>query len=385
MATDDEPIRPGLEPEARVSARRLLERTGEHLVISVYLDLERDEFATAPARATEVRSLIDAAHRESIDEESLSHQARAALKSDLERIDDYLQGDDVPVSGSGALAIFCSGADDLFEVIRLAQPVDSRAVIDSTPYIEPLVAGHDPGRWCVALVNSRAAKIFEGYVVYLSEREEVDDDVRGQQSTHQASYEDDVDRHLRGVADDLYRRWQRDAYATLVLGGPVEIVPRLQEMLHNDLRPALSTARIDLDVATATDTEVRDAARGLLTEMQTETQRADLEALAGHLGAGGPGAAGLEATLEALVEQRVQTLLLSRGFAASGGRCPQDGLLTTSGEGNCPGDGTPLVPVADLREAAVQAAILQDAEVIVLDDPPPGPEPDGGIGALLRF
>ncbi|MFZ0039986.1 MAG: hypothetical protein WAK93_01655, partial [Solirubrobacteraceae bacterium] len=75
----------------------------------------------------------------------------------------------------------------------------------------------------------------------------------------------------------------------------------------------------------------------------------------------------------------------SRGFAASGGRCPQDGLLTISSEGNCPADGTPLVPVADLREAAIQAAILQDAEVIVLDDPPPGPEPDGGIGALLRF
>jgi peptide subunit release factor 1 (eRF1) len=89
--------------------------------------------------------------------------------------------------------------------------------------------------------------------------------------------------------------------------------------------------------------------------------------------------------LEALAEHRVQTLVISWGFAAAGGRCPQCGLLSSSGEGTCPADGMPLVAVADLREAAVEQAVLQDAEVLVLQDPPPGREPSGGIGALLRF
>jgi hypothetical protein len=39
----------------------------------------------------------------------------------------------------------------------------------------------------------------------------------------------------------------------------------------------------------------------------------------------------------------------------------------------------------DLREAAVEAALLQDAEVIVASEPSPELRRGKGIGALLRF
>jgi hypothetical protein len=41
--------------------------------------------------------------------------------------------------------------------------------------------------------------------------------------------------------------------------------------------------------------------------------------------------------------------------------------------------------VADLREAAVEATLLQDAEVLVVQEPPSEIRRGGGIAALLRF
>ena len=85
----------------------------------------------------------------------------------------------------------------------------------------------------------------------------------------------------------------------------------------------------------------------------------------------GRAVSGVQDTLQALTERRVQTLLLSADFGAGGGRCPSCGLLVGPGQRRCPADGSELEPLPDLREAAVEAALLQDAEVIVASEPSP--------------
>ena len=90
-------------------AKRLLEATAaEHPVISVVFDLNPAEFATAPARATQANSLLDAAHNLETADQTLSHDARQAVRSDLERLRTYLGSDDLPVSrrrGAGDLRL----------------------------------------------------------------------------------------------------------------------------------------------------------------------------------------------------------------------------------------------------------------------------------------
>lgn len=95
--------------------------------------------------------------------------------------------------------------------------------------------------------------------------------------------------------------------------------------------------------------------------------------------AGGP-----QATLDALNERRVETLLLENGLDCRGGRCPRDGLLSLETHGPCPADGTELEEVEHLREAVVEAALAQDAEVIVVKRYP-DLGPHRGMAALLRF
>jgi hypothetical protein len=382
---------------AASTARTMLERTGEHPVVSLFLDLDPSEFGTAPARASQMRSLLDEAGRNGYHAtESLSHADRTALASDLQRLEEYLNSDDLPVSGARALAIFCSGQDELFETVALHEPTPPRAVIAMTPYVEPLVAGPGDERTAVALVSRRLGRILIGDPHDLREAEDVADDVHGQhsrggwsQANYERSIDNDAEQHFRHVAEELYRSWQREPFGRLVLGGPVEDVSRFSEDLHNDLRRLLIDERLDVDVEVASLADVGAALSALLERAHAADRDAALAELENRLGAGGAATRGLAQTLEALNERRVQTLLLALNLSARGARCPRCGLLYPDQTVSCPVDGDAVAPVADLREAAVEAAVLQDAEVMVIGEgsepEPPALHRGGGIAALLRF
>jgi peptide subunit release factor 1 (eRF1) len=373
------------------AARRLIEQQSAHRVVSVYLDLDPERFATAPARASQIRSLLDEATKAAERDETLDHEERVALREDLERVRRYLLSREPPFKGARALAIFCSLRDQLFEVIQISRPVQARVVIERKPYIEPLIVAVQERRWCVVLVSRRDARILTGAPDRLNERERIEDDVHGKhdqgglsQANYQRSVEQEAASHLRHVADQVYRRWQRERFDCLALGGPHEVVARFAELLHDDLRRRLISRRVDVDVATAADDQIRTAVLGLVDDAERERERSALDRLTAALASGGRGAGGPQATLEALNERRVETLLLENGIDRHGGRCPRCGLLTVQTHGTCPVDGTELEELEHLREAVVEAALIQDADVIVVQRYP-DLGPHQGIAALLRF
>ncbi|MHB1834700.1 MAG: baeRF10 domain-containing protein [Solirubrobacteraceae bacterium] len=374
------------------AARSMLERTGQHPVVSLFMDLDPARFATGAARATQLRSLLDEAGR---DRTWSSHEDRVALNDDLERLERYLESDGVPVSGARSLAVFCSSRDDLFEAIALHDAVDARVVIASQPCVEPLVAARLPDRWCVALVSRRDGAILSGDPAGLSEHERVTDDVHGRhsqggwsQANYERSVENEAEQHFRRLATEVYRVWQREQFERLVLAGPREDLDRFEQLLHNDLRPALVPRRLALEAETASANDVRAALRPLLESERQAGRQAALAQLRERLEAGGAATAGLAGTLAALGERRVQRLLLASSFRSPGRRCPSCGLLSGDDAQTCPVDGAGLEHVADLRAAAVACAVRQDAEVTVLgegSEPPPAPLHPDGIAALLRF
>jgi peptide chain release factor subunit 1 len=356
-------------------ARRLIERRPRHRMVSLYLDLDPSEqFATPAARESQVHSLIDGAAREVDADDTLDHENLMALREDLERLRDYLTSDEPPFQGARALAVFISGRDELFEVIQIHQPVEARVVIGDAPYIEPLVARANQRSWCVVLVSEQNARIFTGTPAALEERERIGLRERFEEE----------DSHLRDVADRLEQRWLRERFDLLAIGGEGETVPRFERLLSQDLRRRLVERRVAADINSATDAQIRDAVSEVVEDEEREHERSALDRLEAGLGAGGRAAGGPEATLEALNERRVEVLLLQRGLALAGGRCPSDGLLTVATSGPCPVDGTELEKVEDLGEAAVEAALLQDAEVLFVERYP-DLGPHQGMAAILRF
>jgi peptide chain release factor subunit 1 len=372
------------------AARRLVAHGPGHRVISLYLDLDPERFATAPARASQIRSLIDEAAREVDRRSDLGHDDRTALREDLDRVRDYLLSREPPFQGARGLAVFCSSRDDLFETVQLPRPVRARVVIEHSPYVEPMVAAVGHRRWSVLLVSRRDARMFIGSADALEERRSFHDDVHGQhdqggwsQLRYERSVEKEVDDHLRKVAELLDRSWRRQRFDRLALGGPSEIVPRLEGMLSDEVRARLARGRVEVDVATANGDQVRAALSPLADEDDKRLESEALDRLRAGIGGSGRAAGGVADTLRTLNERRVEMLLLAPDFDGRALRCPTCGMLTVE-DGHCPADGSRLEDVEHLREAAVEAALAQDADVMIVRHHP-DLGPFQGIGALLRF
>jgi len=372
----------------RDELRRLAEiRLDRPVVLSLYLDLDPTEFATPPARATAVRSLLDEADRQVRDRRELPHEERMDLRASLARASSVLEGD-LPAEGAQALAIFVAESAGLFEVLKLPRPVPSRVAIRRSPLVAPLAWLARRERWCVALVNRRDARIFRGSPDGLREIEQIHDLVFGQhdqggwsQARYQRGIEKEKDDHLKHTVEALMKHFKRRPFERLIVGGPREVVADFESKLHGYLAERLA-GRIDVDVEHSTPEQVLDAVQPRFEELEEEREAEALE----RLGEGGRAAIGLEEVLRALNERRVETLVADERFSAEGTFCPSCGWLGPAGERSCPVDETELETLDDLTEAAVELTIQQSAEILAVrrrrDELA---ERAGGLAALLRF
>jgi peptide chain release factor subunit 1 len=366
-------------------------RPADAKVLSLFLNLDPREFATAPARGTEVRSVIDRATRLVREDESLTHAERASLRADLERVQAELGNSGMDAKGAHGLAVFASSAAGLFEVLKLSEPVDHEPVIASAPYVEPLSAIGAPERWCALLVNRRTARLFCGSGGALDEVELIEDDVHRQhdqggwsQANYQRSVEKEVADHLRRAAEVAFATLKADLPVGILVGAPQELAGDFEAQLHPYLRERLA-GRLDIDVENSTPEDVRRAASTRIEQATRAAQDAALARLAEGFG-GGPGraASGLEPVLTAVHEQRVEILLVDAGFAAPGVACPTCGWLGADAPASCPADGSATERRGDVVEAAVERALTQAADVHVLRDRPELAS-HGHVAAVLRF
>ena len=167
----------------------------------------------------------------------------------------------------------------------------------------------------------------------------------------------------------------------LILGGPQELVCEFEGILHPYLRERVA-ARLSVMV-TASPEEVRQAALGVEGEVERRQEATLVSRLRDAVGSGNDGVAGLETTLRALVERRVDLLLVSEGFEAPGWRCPSCRFIALLGRG-CPVCGASMELVDDVVEQAVEEALTNKTRVQIVRE---NADLDvmGRIGALLRF
>jgi peptide chain release factor subunit 1 len=368
--------------------RRLAEMTAASCtVLSLYLDLNPQAFGTAPARASAIRSLLDNAEREIRDHE-LTHAEQQALRGSVERLEAFFR-DDFSAEGAHGLAIFSSEPDGLFEVIRLPRPIDTRICISTTPLIEPLTRAEERECWAVVLVSRSAGRVLRGSSQRLVEVAEVDDDVHGQhqqggwsQPRYERSVDQEAGQHVERVLATLVRSDRENPFDRLLIATPDEVWGFVERHLPPDVRDRVA-GRVSVDVGLATPDDVLTAARPIMLDDARQRERALLDRLSNALGTDGRASASLREVLDALVQRRVEALLVADGFAAPGSACPACGWLGASGE-RCPVDGTELQQVEDITEQAVEAALTQSAQVVFVRQ-----HEDlgayGGIAALQRF
>ena len=345
-----------------VSPRRLRElaelRPAHGRVLSVYVDFDPAEFATPPARASLVTSVVtDARHR--VEElGDLDHDELKALRADVESVRDALSQPGLLDDGTRAVAVFACGPAGLLETVRVTHALPTRVVIDAAPFVDPLMLTGDAERWLVLLANRRSARLFLGAPDALEETDRVDDNVHSQhdqggwsQPRYQRAVEEDVRDHLEHVARVAFDLHKTRGFDRLVIGAPQETVGDLERHLHPYLRERLA-GTVRLDVEHASTDEVRRAAAAKRDELAEQREAEALERVREGIGSGGRAAAGRDEVMSVLEQARVETLLIADGVEA---------------------------------DEAVEKAIESSAEVLVLRHHADDLGPLGGIAALLRY
>jgi peptide subunit release factor 1 (eRF1) len=377
---------------ARGRLRRLAELHPESgRILSVYIDLDPAEFATGAARATQVNAVADvAAKLIETRKDEFDHDELVGLREDVERLRTLFDPQRMGQGGARGVAVFLCGPAGIQEVVRTAHPVDSMVRIDDTAHIEPLATAGDRERWCVALVSSRSGRVFLGDEDGFEELGNVQDDTHGQHSQggwSQRRYEDSVDEerrdHFDHVARELLGLLRARPFDRLLVGGPDPVAGQFTERLHPYVQERLAGS-VSLDVDSASAADVLQAAAPVFAEHRRAHEREVVERLRAGIGRGAEGRAvgGLPDVLAALNEQRVEVLLLEPGASRRGWVEPTTGYLAAE-PGPSP-TGEALQEREDVIEAAIERAIEQSAEVLVLRDQP-DLGPHGGIAAVLRF
>ncbi len=347
-------------------------------VLSLYLDLDPSEFATADARESAVTSLTDEADR-LIGQSGAGGEELRGLREDLERAREFLSSQDY-AGGARALALFCCGPSGLFRPEKLDHAVESGAFVDDRPHLEPLAQDTRATDWAVLLVNRAHARLLRGTREGLHELGRLSDDPQGRH-THGVVSEE-LKQHLDRTGEGMRVAHRRSPFSALLLGGQSELLGILEERLPPEVQ-RLVAGRLELDVQDTSPEDVLALAAPAMDKHEQERVGTQLDRLregAAH----GTGALGLEQALSALTEQRVEVLMLEEGFTAAGVQCPACGWLGPEGKEQCPADGTVLEHLDDVVEAAVRRAVEQSAEVLPVRERDEL-RPFGGVAALLRF
>src|SRR3954451_2504517 len=365
----------------------------EPVVVSLLLNLDPREFAAPPARESQINSLLSELNA-LLDDDALSRDAVESLQADRERLETFLRDGDLDLDGAGALAVYASDALEVFEAIKLPDPVDAEVYVDRWPILEPVLGLEDEGDWCVLLVTRETARIFRGGPTGLREVRGVESDVKNQHSAggwSQARFERSVERevewHLERATDVLFRQFKRRPFAHLVIGANDESLrPALTGETHAYLTERIR-GWVDIDERLASPEEVLEAVRGVMDEYLEGEERALFERFAAESATDGRAAENLPDVLAALVERKVETLLVREGAEAPGTKCVTCGWLGPAGRQSCRVDETTLDAVENIVEPAIQAALQQSARVhVIRREPDAAPPPfDAPLAALLRY
>jgi hypothetical protein len=363
--------------------RSLAAFSGPGPVVTCYLDVDGRRYVRPHDYEVELERMLRPVRER---EHRAGHHNAC---KDLKRVEDHVKGG-FDRSHTRGLALFVSSVGDLWEPLHLPVPVVNRVVVNQHPQVRQLEAVIQRAeRFAVLLADRQRARMFVfqlGQLVDWSERfdrlprheDDGGDMAKDQMRDHVDSA---TRRHLLHTATAAFELFQESGFDQLLVGAPADIAGPLERTLHPYLRDRIA-ARLNVPVGARED-EVRQAAVVAEEEVLRRHEAADVERLRSAAGMGDGAVVGLDAVLAALVERRVDTLLVSDGFETPGWRCQSCDFLATRGP-SCPLCSKRMEQAEDVVEEAVQEALTQSCHVEVCRD---NADLDvlGRIGALLRF
>jgi len=399
----------GLEVEAEVRELRNRVKGSYSPVVSLYLDR-----SLGGNYESELNSMLREKEKllAELDFSSGREQLTRKLLNNLRKRVEQLERPD-------GRELFISYSGDGFrQEYRFPVSMPSKLIIQPEPYIRPLESILEQfDRYFIAVIDRGRSRFFTSYLGRFQEEDiSVESEVPGQVSEDdtgkgaraslkskggtgreawggwkenkiQAHIEDHFQRYLKGLAVLLRRLTRKQNIDHLVLAGPKgeegEIVQGLRPHLNRDVKE-----KIIGTFSGGSKTE-KNEIRGRFKELVRDFRLTRETKLLNRLFAEsdkpeGLGVLGIEATLEALFNGKVKTLVLSEDVESAGWICPDDYYVSPEQE-ECPVCGEMMKVTEDLFGHMVWEAIDQNSEIFFVREAGRGSFAEAAVGALLRF
>jgi peptide subunit release factor 1 (eRF1) len=348
-------------------------------VLSLYLDTDC---------ATESKETIKLQVRGMIKEMKLSQEKGAeAIEKYLDHSYDWSQP---------GLAIFTSADGTFFRDYPTAVSFRNRLRLGNKPYVKPLAHLMDHyAHYGVIMVDRVGARFFEYHLGELQSSEGyMGEDVQKLKKGGGSSAvgvrggsggarheEEVVQRNLRESAAAASNFFANKPIRRLFLGGTAETVGQFSDLLPKQLQSCLAgTFAMDMN---AGEHEVRQATLDLLAKANNEREQKLVQAMVTTYAKGGNAVVGLDDTLQAISEKRVQSLIISDGFRTPGYVHPESDFVTAN-LARSPLSDQDMTEVDDVVDAAVALTMNQGGHVEIISNNPEL-EGAGRIGAILRY
>ncbi|HEX7127832.1 MAG TPA: hypothetical protein VF406_18910 [Thermodesulfobacteriota bacterium] len=401
-APDGAPLPAATTPLADPDLRALLDRPlldGPRF-LSLYLDARADAQGKRhfgiflDKRAKSARSRISGAGGDLLGYDRLIDRAR-----------DYVRS--VDLDGVAGIAVFAEipaaraetgGEGPFFQAFRLPVGVENRFILGRGPDLGPILRAI--GRYAHYLAIRLDADDARILSVYLSrvvgaeaERAEGSDQtfqgrIRSQpggwaQMHTQRHKEEHAQRWLRDLAGEVERIVRREAPdGVVLLGQDVNLAAFREELPQALAERIVGTGTVEPH---AGDAEIVAKVEPLVEATRRAARERMVDELHDRVLGDFYAVGGVDDTLEALQQGKVERVVVSRRFDARGGRCERCGFVVGAGHPACPYCGGPLVEVQVLQYL-VEKAEDQRATVEFVGDPDPRLDDDlEGVGAFLRF
>jgi peptide subunit release factor 1 (eRF1) len=366
--------------------RFIARQDGELPVLSVFLDMavNSDNKRTHQIFLNQKRAQFD-----ELDSDR-ENRHRVAIGESFARIERWL-AEEFREENRGVV-IYTEVGGDWFEAVQFPVAVQNRFVLGDRPVVAPLaqvLESYD--HYGVVLLDREHVRILSVYLGTLLDEIEVRGEpfptphnvqAGGYSQKRFQRRKDEETKHFfkefTREVEEFVRRYQPDH---LVILGTEENVAKFRDFLPEKLQEMVVYTG-----AMSVDDPASEVMQRLEPHLSAERERESeemLETLRSRVSQDYLATAGVQATLTALQEGKVDTLVVARNLDRQGVRCQQCGFVYARPIESCTYCGSRDTVDVDAGEELVRLAEGQGAAVQFVDD---GVLADlSGAGALLRF
>jgi peptide subunit release factor 1 (eRF1) len=359
------------------------------LTTSFYLDTDKSRQSKKEI-AVSFKNLFNEG-RTRLEAMDLSRAKKESLLEDLDKIGRF-GTQSLPVWSAAGLAIFaCTGAK-IWEELALPRAPRNHFIFDRSLYVRPLTSMLDEyRRICALLLDRQEARWYEIFMGEISLLDSLKSDVpsRVREGGWQGYESKRIERHIDAHLHDHFKKaslktfdlFKKNQFDWLFLGCKEEYRSELEPLLHPYLKERLK-GWLKTD-SNNTENKILKQSLEMERRLKSEEEAALAQSLVSELEKGGRAVSGIKEVLRKLNTWEVQSLVLTRNFAAEGRTCPKCHYIYVD-EIRCPVCQVKTESVQDIVHESVHAALDKKVQVRYVT-PPSKLDRYGKIGAFLKY